>query len=77
MTKTSEKIDWGLFAITFFLGWLGIDKFYYFKSFKLAWKFAIVKLAFTFVFVGILWNIWDLIMILLKRYQVDAREYWA
>lgn len=77
MVKTAQKIDWGLFFISLFLGFFGIDKFYYLKSFKLAWKFALVKFLFNLIFIGILWDIWDDIMILTKTYQVDAREYLA
>lgn len=77
MTQTSEKIDWGLFFIALFFGIFGIDKFYYLKSFKAAWKFALIKFLFNVIFVGVIWDIFDLIMILLKKYQVDAREYWA
>lgn len=75
MKKTANKIDWGLFFICLFLGWLGIDKFYYMKSFKAAWKFALVKFGFFVIIIGIFWWIWDVIMVLCKRYQFDARDY--
>ena len=42
-----EKLDAWLIVILIFLGWLGIDKFYYAKSFKKAWKFALVKFLYT------------------------------
>ncbi len=77
MEKTSLKIDWGLFAIALFLGFFGLDKFYYAKNFKPAWKYALVKFMFNLIFLGIIWDIWDDVMIVLKQYQFDAREYFA
>lgn len=58
-----------------FLGWLGIDKFVYIKSFKLGWKFALVKLLYNLIFVGVLWNIFDIIQYCRHKYQFDFREY--
>lgn len=77
MVKTSEKIDWTLFFLTLFFGWFGLEKFYVKPSWKETWKFWLVKFGYNLIFVGIIWNIWDLVMILLKRYQFDAREYFA
>lgn len=77
MVKTSERIDWGLFFITLLLGWFGLDKFYVRRTWSPTWKFWLVKLGYNLIFVGALWNLWDLVMILLCRYQFDAREYFA
>ncbi|HBD06093.1 MAG TPA: hypothetical protein DCY93_01620 [Firmicutes bacterium] len=71
--KEQDKFDWKLFLITFFLGWLGIDKFY--VGGGKAWKYFLFKLGFTFILLGVIWNIIDLIMIIRKKYQLDAREY--
>ena len=62
-------MDTGLFLITLFLGWFGIDKFY--KGGKSA------KLLCTFIFIGIIWNIFDLIQIARGKYELDFREYFA
>lgn len=70
-----KKLDWGLIVIIFFLGWLGIDKYYATKSFKKGWKFALVKFLYTIILIGILWNIFDLVQAFRKKYQVDFREY--
>lgn len=73
IVQPESKIDWKLFALTFFLGWFGIDKFY--KGGLKAWKFFLVKLGFTVILLGIFWNIFDLVMIIRKKYQLDGREY--
>lgn len=70
-----KKIDWLLIVFIFFLGWFGIDKFYYAKSFKKAWKFALVKFLYNCLFIGVLWNIFDLIQAFRKKYQFDFRDY--
>lgn len=70
-----KKVDPWLVIILIFLGWLGIDKFYYAKSFKKAWKFALVKLAYTVVAIGIFWNIYDIIKACMDKYEFDFRDY--
>jgi NhaP-type Na+/H+ or K+/H+ antiporter len=70
-----KKVDPWLVIILIFLGWLGIDKFYYAKSFKKAWKFALVKLAYTVVGIGIFWNIYDIIKACMDKYEFDFRDY--
>ena len=70
-----EKLDAWLIVILIFLGWLGIDKFYYAKSLKKAWKFALVKFLYTCIGIGVLWNICDIIKACKKKYELDAREY--
>lgn len=77
MKKTSDRIDWILFVICLFLGFFGIDKFYIQKSWKGTWKFALAKFIATLALVGIIWDLWDAVMVLLCRYQYDAREYFA
>lgn len=56
-----QTFDKKLFFITLFLGWFGIDKLYVGKG--KAWKFFLVKFAYLFVLVGIVWNIYDLVKI--------------
>ena len=68
-----DKIDWVLVVLIFFLGWLGIDKFYYDKN--NGWKYFLVKLLCTCIFIGVIWNIIDLIMTLLKKYRLDFLDY--
>jgi TM2 domain-containing membrane protein YozV len=70
-----KKVDSWLIVILVFLGWLGIDKFYYAKSFKNAWKFALVKLLFNCIFVGVLWNLFDIVRACLGTYEFDFRDY--
>jgi len=70
-----KKVNPWLVIILIFLGWLGIDKFYYAKSFKKAWKFALVKLAYTVVGIGIFWNIYDIIKACMDKYEFDFRDY--
>lgn len=77
MEEEKKSKDTGLILILFFLGWLGIDKFYYAKSFKIAWKFALVKLAYNIIFLGIIWNIYDIVKAFQGKYEFDAREYFA
>ncbi len=69
------KASFLLFLI--FLGWFGIDKFVYKKSFKAAWKFALVKLLYLCVGLGIIWNILDIVQYCRHRYQFDFRDYFA
>ena len=68
-----EKIDWLLIVVIVFLGWLGIDKFYFGK--KDGWKTFLVKLLATCAFVGVIWNIVDLIMALFKKYRLNPLYY--
>lgn len=70
-----KEKDMGLILILIFLGWLGIDKFYYAKSFKGAWKFALVKLAYNIILIGALWNIFDIIKACQGKYELDFRDY--
>ena len=70
-----EKLDGLLLVFLIFLGWLGIDKFYSAKSFKGGWKFALVKLLYMLIGLGILWNIFDIIQCIRGKYQLDFREY--
>jgi hypothetical protein len=68
-----EKIDWVLFIILFFLGWLGIDKFY--KLGLKGWKLFGVKLLATCIGLGILWNILDIVMCLCRLYRANPLDY--
>lgn len=70
-----EKVDGILLLFLIFLGWFGGDKFYVAKSFKKDWKFALVKFAYNLIGLGIIWNIFDIIQALRKKYQFDFREY--
>ena len=72
-----KRKDTGLILMLFFLGWFGADKFYYTKNFKDAWKFALVKFAYNIIFIGIIWNIYDIAKAFKCEYQLDAREYFA
>lgn len=77
MEKTSRGINWVLFTVALLLGFLGLDKIYAAHGFKEGWKFALVKLGFNLIFVGVIWDVWDVVMVLLCKYQLDAREYFA
>lgn len=69
------KISPLFLVVLIFLGWLGIDKFVYTKSFKKGWKFAIVKLAYNIILLGVLWNIFDIIQYCRGKYELDFRDY--
>ena len=65
-----EKIfDVKLFFILLFLGWSGIDKLY-----KKNWKMFLAKFLTLFVLIGIIWNIYDIVMCCLKNYEVNPFE---
>ena len=67
--------DYILILMIFLFGWFGVDKFYYYRSFKKAWKYAFVKLIFTISLLGILWNLFDLVMAIMGKYEPDFRDY--
>jgi len=69
-----EKINWGLAAIAFFLGWFGIDKLYV-LGFKKGWKLFVLKFLANFIGLGELWNILDIIMIFVKKYEANPLDY--
>lgn len=77
LKKTADNIDWVLLVFLVFLGWFGIDKFWIKKCWKGTWKFAFAKLISNLALVGIIWNIWDIVMACNRTYQYDAREYFA
>ena len=58
-----------LFFILLFLGWFGIDKLY-----KKNWKMFLAKFLTLFVLIGIIWNIYDIVMCCLKNYEVNPFE---
>ncbi len=59
-------MDWKLFFIVLFGGWFGLDKLY--KGNK---KMFLWKLISNLLIVGILWNLYDLVMVVLGKYQVN------
>ena len=67
--------DYILILFLFFLGWFGADKIYFYKSFKKSWKFFFVKLIFNIALIGIIWNIFDIVMAFLGKYKGDFRDY--
>ena len=69
------KRDPILIVMLFFLGWFGLENFYVAKSFKKAWKFALVKFAYNLIGLGIIWNIFDIVKAFQKKYELDFREY--
>lgn len=69
------KVEPVFALILIFLGWLGIDKFVYVKSFRKGWKYALVKLAYTIILLGVLWNIFDIIQYFRGKYEFDFRDY--
>lgn len=60
------KFDWKLFLIVLFGGWLGLDKLY-----KKDVKMFVIKLISTILIVGILWNLYDIICVILNRYKIN------
>ena len=74
VSKRTER-DYILILFLVFLGWLGIDKIYFYRSFKKSWKLMFVKLIFNIALIGILWNLFDIVMAFLGKYEGDFREY--
>ena len=66
MAKSKRSGGIVLFLITLFLGWFGIDKLYM-GSFKL----FIIKLLLNLCIIGEIWNIYDLICIIIGRYKLN------
>jgi hypothetical protein len=64
-----KTFDVKLFFILLFLGWWGIDKLV-----KKNWKLCLIKFATTFIIIGVIWNIYDIVMCCLKRYEVNPFE---
>lgn len=64
-----KKFNLKLFLITLFLGWFGIDKLY-----NKSTKFFLIKLVATLLVVGVIWNIYDLVCIVLGKYKVNPFE---
>ncbi len=62
----NAKFDWVLFLIVLFFGWLGVDKFY-----KKDCKMGVWKLLLNLVVVGEVWNIYDLVCVILGKYKVN------
>ncbi len=70
-----EKVKATFLLVLIFLGWFGIDKIVYAKSFAVSWKFFLVKFAYSLIGVGLLWNIFDIVQYCRHRYQFDFRNY--
>ena len=65
----NKNFDIGLFFILIFLGWFGIDKLV-----KRNLKMFCFKLLTTIFVIGIMWNIYDIVMCCLKKYEVNPFE---
>lgn len=61
-----KKFNFVLFLLVLFLGWLGIDKLY-FKN----WRLCLVKLFTTLIVIGVIWNLYDLVCVMLGKYKVN------
>ncbi len=59
-----------LFLICLFFGWLGIDKIYMKGSFQI----ALVKFLLNFLFIGEIWNIYDMICALIGKYKLNPLD---
>lgn len=55
-----------LFLICLFLGWFGIDKLY-----KGDVKLFVIKFLLNFLFIGEIWNIYDIICAALGKYKLN------
>ena len=66
MEKKKSGFDVVLFLVCLFLGWLGID-----KIFKGSISLFIIKLLLTFVAVGVIWNIYDIVCVCLGKYKLN------
>jgi len=58
-----------VFIVCLFLGWLGIDKLIV-GGFG-EWKVALIKLVLTPIFVGIIWNLYDMVCAIIGNYQIN------
>lgn len=61
-----KKFDFGFFLIVLLLGWLGIDKLV-----KRNWRMCLIKFGSMFIVVGIVWNFYDIICVLINKYKVN------
>ncbi len=76
--QEKKKTDPWMIVILIFLGWLGIDKIYFKFRYHLNyswWKFWLIKFGYNLIFVGIIWNIFDIIQYCRHKYEYDFREY--
>ena len=64
-----KKFDVKLFFILLFLGWFGVDKLV-----KKDWKFFIYKFLSLFVLIGIIWNVYDIVMCCIGKYEINPYE---
>jgi TM2 domain-containing membrane protein YozV len=55
-----------LFLITLFLGWLGLDKLYLGSV-----KLFIIKFLLSFIIIGILWNLYDIVCAAIGTYKLN------
>ena len=61
-----KKFNFGFFIIVLLLGWLGID-----KLIKRIWRMCLIKFGSMFIVVGVIWNIYDIICVLINKYKVN------
>ena len=61
-----KKFNFGFFIIVLLLGWLGID-----KLIKRNWRMCLIKFGSMFIVVGVIWNIYDIICVLINKYKVN------
>lgn len=69
MAKNKNKYDVVLLLILIFLGWVGIDKLY-----KGSVKLFVIKLLLSFIVIGLIWNIYDIICWCLGKYKLNPLE---
>ncbi len=61
-----KKFDFGFFIIVLLLGWFGIDKLV-----KRNWRMCLIKFFSTIIVVGVIWNLYDIVCVLIKKYKVN------
>lgn len=69
MAKTQTKSPVLLFIICLFFGWLGLDKLYFGGT--AAWKYALIKFLTMFIVIGFIWNIYDMVCVVMNKYRLN------
>ncbi len=64
--KNKKQGRMPLFLITLFLGWFGIDKLYMGSV-----KLFLIKFLLSFIFVGIVWNFYDIYCAITGTYKLN------
>lgn len=74
MEETPNKIV--LILIIVFLGVFGVDKLYVSRmQNKEAFILALIKLVTSFILIGVIWNVVDLVFAAIDKYRLNPLDY--